>query len=232
MGARSSSAPRTFVIGDVHGCLDELRALVSAAGVTDDDDVVFVGDLVAKGPDSAGVVAWARERRAAAALGNHDEHVLQARAGDPRAKEGALKVAASLSKADANWLAALPLWVRVASAGKPHVVVHGGMVAGVPVEKQARENLLHMRSVTDDGQPSKRIEGVPWGGLWTGPEHAVFGHDAIRGLQMHAHATGLDTGCVYGRELTGLLLPAHKLVAVPARRAYAEIKTKMKTKAK
>ena len=81
-----------------------------------------------------------------------------------------------------------------------------------------------------DGQPSKRIEGAPWGALWTGPEHAVFGHDAVRGLQPHAHATGLDTGCVYGRELTGLLLPAHKLVSVPARRAYAEIKTKTKTK--
>src|SRR6188474_582037 len=119
MGARSSSAPRTLIIGDVHGCLDELRALVAAAGVTDDDDVVFVGDLVAKGPDSAGVVGWARERGAAAVLGNHDEHVLQARAGDQHAKEGALKVAASLSKADANWLAALPLWVRLAPGGKP-----------------------------------------------------------------------------------------------------------------
>ena len=230
MGARSSSAPRTFVIGDVHGCLDELRALVAAAGVTDDDDVVFVGDLVAKGPDSAGVVAWARERGAAAVLGNHDDHVLEARAGDPHGKEERLKVAASLSKADAAWLAALPLWVRLAPAGKPHVVVHGGMVAGVPVEKQARDNLLHMRSVTADGQPSKRIEGVPWGALWTGPEHAVFGHDAIRGLQAHPHATGLDTGCVYGRELTGLLLPAHKIVSVPARRAYAEIKLKTKTR--
>ncbi len=98
------------------------------------------------------------------------------------------------------------------------------MVAGVPVEKQARENLLHMRSITADGRPSKRIEGAPWAALWTGPEHAVFGHDAIRALQKHPHATGLDTGCVYGRELTGLLLPAHQLVSVPARRAYAPMK--------
>ena len=57
------------------------------------------------------------------------------------------------------------------------------MVPGVPVEKQAREHLLTMRSITADGRPSKRIEGTPWGALWKGPEHVVFGHDAVRGLQ-------------------------------------------------
>jgi predicted phosphodiesterase len=224
MGARSRSAPRTLVIGDVHGCLDELRALVEHAGVTADDDVVFVGDVVAKGPDSAGVIAWARERGAAAVLGNHDDHVLKARAGNPAAKGAHLEVANSLTIADANWLAALPLWLRLDVAGKPHVVIHGGMIAGVPVEKQSRDHLLAMRSIAADGSPSKRIEGVPWGALWTGPEHVVFGHDAVRGLQRHALATGLDTGCVYGRELTGLLLPGHRLVSVPARRAYAAMK--------
>src|SRR6185436_11654312 len=117
MGARSTSAPRTLVIGDVHGCLDELRALVEQAGVTDDDVVVFVGDLVAKGPDSAGVIAWARERGAAAV---HDDHVLHALAGDPGSKAAHHQVARTLSAADADWLAALPLWWRVSSGAKPH----------------------------------------------------------------------------------------------------------------
>jgi predicted phosphodiesterase len=224
MSARSTTAPRTLVIGDVHGCLEELRALVAKAGVTADDDVVLVGDLVAKGPDSVGVIAWARERGAHAVLGNHDDHVLQARAGNVHAKEHHQKVAAALSAADAGWLAARPLWLRVAAGGKPHVVIHGGMVAGVPVEKQDREDLLAMRSIAADGRPTKRIEGTPWAALWTGPEHVVFGHDAIRGLQQHALATGLDTGCVYGRELTALWLPTHQLVSVPARRAYAAMK--------
>src|SRR5262245_36317035 len=223
MAARSSSAPRTLVIGDVHGCLDELRALVAAARLGADDDVVFVGDLVAKGPDSAGVIGWARERGAAAVLGNHDDHILTAVADAAAAKKHHLAVAATLSQADVDWLAALPLWLRL-PYDEPHVVVHGGMVPGVPVENQTREHLLALRSITADGKPSKRIEGAPWGALWKGPEHAVFGHDAIRGLQQHRLATGLDTGCVYGRELTGLLLPEHKLVSVAARREYAPMK--------
>jgi hypothetical protein len=226
MGPRASSAPRTLVVGDVHGCLDELRALIQKAGVTADDRVVLVGDLVAKGPDSAGVVAWAREQGAAAVLGNHDDHVLNARAGDPKAKEQAVRVAKTLSAADVDWLAALPLWLRPSSSttAAPHLVVHGGMVPGVRVEEQEREHLLAMRSIRADGTPSKRIEGAPWAALWQGPEHVVFGHDAIRGLQQHPHATGLDTGCVYGRQLTALWLPAHKLVSVAARREYAPMK--------
>jgi len=224
MTARSSSEPRTLVVGDVHGCLDELRALIEKAGATVDDDIVLVGDLVAKGPDSVGVVQWARERGARAVLGNHDDHVLQARAGDAHAKSHHEKVAAALADADAAWLAALPLWVRVSADGRAHVVIHAGMVAGVPIEEQEREHLLAMRSIDADGRASKRVEGAPWASLWPGPEHAVFGHDAVRGLQQHPTATGLDTGCVYGRELTALWLPAHELVSVPARRAYAPMK--------
>ena len=194
------------------------------AGVGPDDQVVLVGDLVAKGPDSAGVVAWAREEGVAAVLGNHDDHVWKARAGNPDAKEHHLRVAKALRPADVDWLEALPLWLRVDAGGEPHVVVHGGMVPGVAVEAQTRDHLLAMRSVRPDGSPSKKIEGTPWGVLWKGPEHAVFGHDAIRGLQQHAHATGLDTGCVYGGQLTALWLHAHQLVSVAARRQYAPMK--------
>jgi hypothetical protein len=104
------------------------------------------------------------------------------------------------------------------------VVVHGGLVPGVPFDKQEKDTVINMRSFDVEGKPSKRIEGgVPWASRWPGPLHAVFGHDAVRGLQQWPHATGLDTGCVYGKKLTALVLPDKRLVSVPARQAWTPI---------
>ena len=224
------AAMRTLIVGDVHGCVDELSDLLSACAIDDRADlVILVGDLVAKGPDSQGVVQLARERNIQAVLGNHDAKVLTfapvagsspARSGghgkDPKHHE---RVARTLRPEDWRYLERLPLYLTL--PGLETVVVHGGLVFGVPFDRQERDVVINMRSITPDGMPSKRVEGgVPWASVWPGPTHVVFGHDAVRGLQQHRFATGLDSGCVYGRSLTGLILPECRLVAVPARRRY------------
>ena len=72
--------PRTILIGDVHGCIDELQDLLREVGfVPGEDRVVLVGDLVAKGPDSQAVVQLCRERGFEAVLGNHDAFLLRIR---------------------------------------------------------------------------------------------------------------------------------------------------------
>jgi predicted phosphodiesterase len=223
---------RTIVIGDVHGCVVELEDLLKAVEHQRDDDVVFVGDLVAKGPDSQGVVQLAREIGARGVRGNHDHHVLSWRrrtlAGDDELaplRPHHQQVADTLKEADWRYIEGLPLILRLPEHRA--IVVHGGFAPGVPLSDQKAEHLLNLRSITPDGRPSKRVSaGEPWAKSWNGPEEALFGHDAVRGLQQYRYATGLDTGCVYGRELTALLLPEHRLVHVPARRVYSEAKPK------
>lgn len=215
---------RTIVIGDVHGCLEELRKLVRRCGVDLGDEVVLVGDLVAKGPDSQGVVQYVRESGFLAVMGNHDEQVLRIRAGTTKKpqKQTHLEVVASLKPEDWAFLEGLPAYLEFEQQNA--IVVHGGLVPGVPLDEQRREDLIAMRSIDAEGKPSKRLEdGVPWASLWKGPQHVVFGHDALRGLQEHPFATGLDTGCVYGRQLTALVLPERQLVSVPAKRVYADL---------
>ena len=69
---------RYIIIGDVHGCRTELRELLAACHVTKDDCVVYVGDLLDKGPDGPGVVADVREadengQPTIVVMGNHEE---------------------------------------------------------------------------------------------------------------------------------------------------------------
>jgi len=218
---------RTLIVGDIHGCREELEDLLEESGWAQDDQLVSVGDLVAKGPDSRGVVRLWRELGALAVRGNHDQHCLRwwaARcAGEepPKLRPAHQRVAETLRDEDWTWLSALPLWIELDAHDA--LVVHAGLLPGRPLEDQDPYDLMNMRSILDDGSASRSYEeGTPWAALWPGPRLVVFGHDAVRGLQTRPHAIGLDTGCVYGGWLTGLWLPSRDLVSVPARAAYAQ----------
>ena len=211
---------RTLVIGDVHGCLDELESLVKACGVAAGERLVLAGDLVGKGPDSHGVIAFAREHGALGVLGNHDASAVKRRMGpwEPFEKWAFLR---TFSREDWAYLESLPLFLRL---GRDHAVVHGGAMPGVPLERQKREHLLCLRSIPPTGEGTSRLlQDHPWAAKWKGPEHLVFGHDALRGYQRYPFATGLDTGCVYGGQLTALELPGQRIVQVPARRRYVAV---------
>lgn len=212
---------RYLIVGDVHGCINELTALVDRHG--EGRQVVLVGDLVAKGPDSKAVVTLARNRGFLAVRGNHDQHVLNARArhasGEkPRLSTSHAEVVATLEDDDWAFLESLPLWLRL---NPELLVVHGGLVPGRPIERQDPNLLMNLRTIGPDGHGSKKLHGgVPWASAWPGPEHVVFGHDAIRGLQRYPYATGLDTGCVYGNALSGMLWPERTIVEEPARQTW------------
>jgi predicted phosphodiesterase len=217
---------RTLFIGDVHGCAEELDSLLAECAWRPGDRVVLVGDLVAKGPDSAGVVRRARERGFLAVRGNHDAHVLRWRAGrmpeGRRLKPEHQQVLDTLEAADWAYLEALPLHRHFPELNVR--VVHAGLVPGVPLEEQQPELLLNLRSITPEGRPSKKVDdGVPWASLWKGPELILFGHDAMRGVQRHPHAIGLDSGCVYGKHLTAYVLPEGRFYSVKARRVYMDL---------
>ncbi|KAF7556979.1 hypothetical protein G7Z17_g1046 [Cylindrodendrum hubeiense] len=133
--------------------------------------------------------------------------------------------AATLSVGQINWLASLPLMIRVALPSRPHsslgnlVVVHAGLVPGVPLEQQDPHGIMHMRSLNMSGDaftPAEEDGEEGWAAAWDRsqdklagsgmPTTAVFGHDAKRGLQLRKYSIGLDSACVYGHQLSALPL--------------------------
>lgn len=67
----------TWVVGDIHGCAEELAALVEMIELGEQDRLVSVGDLFHRGPDAVGVMRLLQERSAHFILGNHEHAILR-----------------------------------------------------------------------------------------------------------------------------------------------------------
>jgi hypothetical protein len=227
---------RSIFIGDVHSCAAELAELLSAVALASDDRVYFVGDLLSRGPDPLGVLNLFRSVHGRSVIGNHEQRLLAVRharlRGEPGPKLGASHASVVAVLDDADWaiLESMPLWIDVPENDVR--VVHAGIVPGVPFEQQDPWLLTHIRSIDERGKPSEKW-GRLWGSSYQGEPHIVFGHNARQRPQLHPHATGLDTACVYGGALTAMVLSEgvapppvgtrlDALVSVPARRAYSD----------
>jgi hypothetical protein len=225
---------RTIIVGDVHGCRSELEGLLDRVAFASGDRLVFVGDLVARGPDSLGVLDVVRTTGAIVVRGNHEQKLLDwrhARAawmhGEAAAKPPIGRMhrdlARKLRPVDWTLLETSPLFLELPEHGAR--VVHAGLLPGVAFEAQSPQTLMRIRTVRvagpKRGRARPKATHVLWGAAYEGPPQVVFGHNAAPGLQLHAWATGLDTGCVYGGRLTAMVLAEGQRVprALAARRA-------------
>jgi hypothetical protein len=204
---------RTVIVGDVHGCTGELEELLEAVRFAEGTDhLVSVGDLVVRGPDPHGTLALVRKLGAQAVRGNHEEKLLAGRRRHKSLGPDHERLAKALSDAEWRMLDALPLWLDLPAHGVR--VVHAGVVPGMVIQRTPPEALLRMRTIDARGAWSDEADaGALWGTRYEGPPHVVFGHHARLEPQLHAWATGLDTGCVYGGRLTALVLGDGETVA-------------------
>ena len=218
---------RTVIVGDVHGCADELDELLDRLAIDASDRLTFVGDLVMRGPKPREVMARVRALGATCVLGNHEWRLLQWRKlrgekqrelspEQARWKNSSRLASLGDQLSDEDWaqLENMPLFQQLPEHNV--VVVHAGVVPGRELEQQEPRDLLHMRCLSEDGDAREgRDAGPLWGSRYSGPPHVVFGHNALSEPQLHPWATGIDTGCVYGGRLTALVLNANQDVIEP-----------------
>jgi hypothetical protein len=209
------SAARTIILGDIHGCFDELQDLLREVRAKPEDRLVSVGDLVCKGPDSGAVVDWAlKTPNLECVLGNHEARLLRHWLKGERSheKEYDAEAYAQIGRRLDPFMMLIERWpLTLAVPGA--LVVHAGFDPREGLEWQSRKTLTTLRRLED---------GRPWFDAYQGDTTVVFGHWAQKKPIVRRNALGLDTGCVYGVALTALILPERRLVSVPARRVYAE----------
>lgn len=207
---------KTLVIGDIHGCYDELQHLLDRVGPTTEDTIVHIGDLVDRGPHPSEVVAFFRDTpNAISLLGNRDDkHIMAAEGHLPYS--GVRQVTRNQFANHDEYDAAVAYFRTLPTAlNHPDaLLVHGYYEPNRPLEAQRRDVLIGHRS----GYEHLQAGGYdPFYVYHTGEKPLVFGHRPYPFLSYQGRAYAIDTRCVYGGTLTGLLLPDFVLVSVPAR---------------
>ena len=235
------------IIGDVHGCYQELCLLLDELGYEQAHDdgirrhpagrkVVFLGDLVDRGPDVFAVLrltmAMVEHGTALCVRGNHDDRLGRKLAGERVKSSRSLSVTmAQLEAIDpalrSMMLERVQTFLQELSG---HYLLDGGRL--VVAHAGLRENLQGGMSeealdIAVHGELTGKIdefglhERASWFSAYRGEATVVYGHTPTRDPQWINKTLCIDTGCVYGGRLTALRYPDLQLVSVPALAAYA-----------
>jgi len=208
---------RTFVIGDIHGCLDELVYLLEALPLEAPDRLIFLGDYIDRGPNSKEVVSYLIHRQQTRSedmvflKGNHEDMFLSylglpgkygdmflyngggatlASYGIPSRNQTSREVLSLIPQAHIKFLQGLKSFYLA----KPFLCVHAGIHPNKPFDQQVEEEMLWIR---DEFILNRHAL----------PYTVLFGHTPQEKVLFHLpYKVGLDTGLVYGNMLTCLEL--------------------------
>jgi protein phosphatase len=230
------------IIGDVHGCFDELVLLLEKLGYTVDGTeatppsgrkAVFVGDLCDRGnntPDVFRLVMGMVERNQAIAVpGNHDDKLKRALWGRKvKIAHGLGGTLEQLEQESAEFRKQVQDFIYSLVS---HVVLDDGNL--VVAHAGMREDLIgrasgKVRDFALYGETTGETDefGLPvrhnWAAEYRGEAAVVYGHTPVPQAEWLNNTINIDTGCVFGGQLTALRYPENELVSVDALQQYAE----------
>jgi protein phosphatase len=235
------------IIGDIHGCADELQTLLAQLGYrvqwADDRCVtvtppegrklVFVGDLVDRGPNTPDVLRIAMSMTAAGTAyvvqGNHDRKLQRWLAGRKvTVAHGLQKSIDQLAIEDRGFRDSVATFL---DGLRSHVWLDGGRLAvahaGLKEEMIGRGSGA-VREFALFGETTGEIDayGLPvradWAANYRGSTTVVYGHTPVVRADWVNNTLCIDTGCVFGGKLTALRWPEKEIVEVPAETVWSE----------
>jgi protein phosphatase len=234
------------IIGDVHGCYDELSALLAQIGYKIESGpdgpkvapphgrkAVFVGDLVDRGPKIPDVLRLVMrmvdEGTALCVPGNHDMKLMRKLKGrDVQMTHGLADSVQQLDKESPEFKQAV---IKFLDDLVSHYVFDDGKLvvahAGMKEEMQGRGS-GKVRDFALYGETTGETDdyGLPvrysWAAEYRGTAIVVYGHTPLAEPEWLNRTINIDTGCVFGGKLTALRYPERELVSVPALHTYYE----------
>ena len=211
---------RTIVVGDIHGCFDELMELLAKVNFGAGDRVVAVGDLVTKGPKNREVLElFMTDARFSSVIGNHDLALRRKWNGEKLKLKASQKTTHKELKANKETYAAFLNKMPFTIDLNTHLVVHAGLRPNVELYSQTTEDMTLLRTL---GKDREGHDGTPWYDVYDGDKVVLFGHWPAPEPRRGKKAIGLDTGCVYGYNLTAYIIETGEFVSVSAQGTYDE----------
>lgn len=206
---------RTFIIGDIHGCFDELIKLTEQVALTDQDMLISLGDIVDRGNKSKEVYHYFLNRpNSKVLMGNHERKHLK----------GILSYAQEIVKLQfgedyesfLQWLQTLDYFHETEEA----IVVHAAFEHDKPLKEQ-KEEVLSGATAGERYLEKKYPAETYWPDHYTGEKPVVYGHHVVGDLPKIFHNTyGIDTGACHGGFLTAVELPGFKIHQVKVEKDY------------
>jgi serine/threonine protein phosphatase 1 len=213
---------KTLVIGDIHGCYIEMQELIEKAGLNDQDKIIALGDIIDRGPDSISVIDFFIKREnTECVLGNHESKHIKIFNGSlkpsPSQEIEINKMTVDKYKRIIKYFKSLPHFIEFPEA----LIIHGIFEPDTLFNNQ-KKNVL-VGSMSGESYIMAKYS-KPWYEYYNNEKPLIAGHHdySKKGepVVYNDKVYLIDTGCCYGKNLTGIILPDYKFVTVGSRKNY------------
>lgn len=209
-----------IIVGDIHSCADELIELLDKVKFRKgEDSLIFIGDMLGKGTKHLETFLVYLQTEAICIMGNAELAFLKNYNNPDYLKEYIKPVKTALGKHYQTFIKhvfELPHYLEE----QDFIAVHAGLLPNKKPHQMDLEDLTKIRKVPN---PTNNKLLQSWFDFYQKDKLVIFGHWAALNGIVKNNVIGLDTGCVYGKKLTALILPQKELVSVKAKQQYLKI---------
>jgi hypothetical protein len=213
---RKKMQNRTIFIWDIHWCYDEFQLLINKLEITKNDIIYAVWDIINKWPKSFEVLNFFYENQEQykCVIGNHEVHFIEWLEWKTKWEYNNhfKKLYDKISKNNNNlldFIKKLPKYIEKDN----FTLIHGWLIPKKSIEEHSLNEITKLRD----------YNGIAWYEYYQWTKKIIYWHWALAWLKVRENTIGLDSGCVYGKELSAYILESGEIIQQQALKPYCKI---------